>query len=39
MDVKSDDGGRFYQEVTRDYLLPESVKVDELKSLLTDDGV
>lgn len=39
MDRKSDDGSRFYQEVCRDYLLPESIKIDELKSILTDDGV
>ena len=39
MDRKSDDGSRFYQEVHRDYLLPETLKIDELKSIFTDDGV
>ncbi len=39
MDRKSDDGGRFYQEVSRDYLLPETLKTEELKSIFTDDGV
>ncbi len=39
MDRKSDDGSRFYQQVTREYVLPESMKVEGLKSILTDDGV
>lgn len=39
MDRKSDDGSRYYQEVTREYLLPESLKIDDLKSIYSDDGV
>lgn len=39
MDRKADDGSRFYQEIARDYLLPDTLKIDELKSILTDDGV
>lgn len=39
MERKSDDGSRFYQEVSREYLLPETLKVDELKSVFNDDGV
>ena len=39
MDRTADDGSRFYQEVSREYLLPESLKLDELKSIFTDDGV
>lgn len=39
-DRKTDDGCRFYQEVSRQYLLPENVETDEIKSLLfTVDGV
>jgi len=39
MERKSDDGSRFYQEISREYLLPETLKVDELKSVFNDDGV
>lgn len=39
MDRKADDGSRIYQEICRDYLLPETLKIDELKSVFTDDGV
>jgi hypothetical protein len=39
MDRKSDDGSRFYQEISREYLLPETLKIEELKSIFTDDGV
>lgn len=39
MDRKGYDGSRFYQEVTREYLLPETLKLDGLKSTFTDDGV
>ncbi|XP_032785434.2 alpha-crystallin A chain [Daphnia magna] len=39
MERKSDDGSRFFQEVCREYLLPETLKVEELKSIFTDDGV
>lgn len=39
MERKSEDGSRFYQEVSREYLLPETLKVEELKSIFTDDGV
>nr|CAH0107097.1 unnamed protein product [Daphnia galeata] len=39
MDRKSDDGSRFYQEISREYLLPDTLKTEELKSIFTDDGV
>jgi HSP20 family molecular chaperone IbpA len=40
MEEKSDDGHhRMYQEVTRQYTLPENVQVEKLRSLLSDDGV
>ena len=32
MDRKSDDGSRFYQEISREYLLPDTLKTEELKS-------
>lgn len=39
MDRKTDDGSRYFQEVTREYLLPETLKIDQLKSVYGDDGV
>ena len=39
MERKADDGSRFYQEISREYFLPEKMKVDELKSVFNDDGV
>lgn len=36
---KSEDGSRFYQEISREYLLPEKLKLEELRSLLDDDGI
>ena len=39
MDRKTEDGSRYFQEVTREYLLPESLKIDQLKSVYGDDGV
>ncbi|XP_059482619.1 heat shock protein hsp-16.2-like [Neocloeon triangulifer] len=39
MEKKSEDGSRFYQEMSRLYTLPESVEVSNLKSLLSNEGV
>ena len=39
MEHKSDNGSRFYQEIVRDYLLPEKLDVEGLKSQIDDDGV
>jgi len=37
---KSDDGrSRMYQEMSRSFTLPENVKLDEVKSLLTPEGI
>lgn len=39
LDRKCDDGSRYFQEVAREYVLPESLQPDALKSILNDDGV
>lgn len=39
MEHKSDDGSRFYQETIRDYLLPEKLDIEGLKSQIDDDGI
>jgi len=39
MEQKSEDGSRLYQEMSRMYTLPANVEVNNLKSLLSNDGV
>ncbi|GLH08826.1 hypothetical protein R5R35_004113 [Gryllus longicercus] len=39
MERSSEDGGKFYQEVSREITLPENIKSGELKSFLNNDGV
>jgi HSP20 family molecular chaperone IbpA len=39
MEQKSEDGSRLYQEVSKMYNLPDNVELENLKSLLTNDGV
>jgi HSP20 family molecular chaperone IbpA len=39
MEQKSEDGSRLYQEVSKTYTLPDNVELENLKSLLTNDGV
>ena len=39
MERKNGDGNRFYQEIIREYSLPEKLDVEKLKSQLDDDGV
>ena len=40
MEQKSDDGQRrFYQEVCREYLLPDKLELRNLTSILGDDGI
>lgn len=39
MEHKNDNGCRFSQEVIRDYLLPEKLNVEGLKSQIDEDGV
>ena len=37
---KSEDGTQtIYQEISRTYVLPDTVQVDKLKSLLSHDGI
>ena len=38
-ELKAEDGSRFYQETSLEYLLPEKLNVDALKSTLGEDGV
>jgi HSP20 family molecular chaperone IbpA len=40
LEQKSEDGhSRIYQEISKSFTLPENVKIEEVKSLLTPDGV
>ena len=39
MDQKSEDGSRFYQDISREYFLPEQVQIEGLKSVIGEDGV
>jgi len=39
MNRTSNDGSHFYQEIFREYSLPETLKLEKLTSNLSDDGV
>nr|CAD7406937.1 unnamed protein product [Timema cristinae] len=39
MERSSEDGSKYFQEVIREFTLPENVEQDTMKSYLTDEGV
>lgn len=39
MEQKSEDGSRLYQEITRQYTLPDNVEAEQMKSLYSNEGI